>query len=101
MRITDIQATTILEGVHKYCGKNARVWLFGSRVDDAKRGGDIDLYIETEIKDTLLDAKLKLLGFFEKAFGEQKIDILLRSLFFPMTAMHEMAKSTGIELLPK
>jgi len=38
------------------------------------------------------------MSFFEKAFGEQKVDILLRSLSYPLTAMQDIAKSTGVEL---
>ncbi len=89
----------ILEGIKKFCPQNSRVWLFGSRVDDAKKGGDIDLYIEIDNQDLILDCKLKLLSFFELKLGEQKIDILIRSLDRPMTAMHDIAKSTGIELI--
>ncbi len=101
MRISEEQKQIILKGVIDFFGVNADVWLFGSRVDDAKKGGDIDLYIETDLIEGTFRAKLDLLGFLENFFGEQKIDILVRSRFRPMTAMSEIAKDTGILLSKK
>jgi predicted nucleotidyltransferase len=36
------------------------IYLFGSRVDDDKRGGDIDLYIISKTKNNLFKKKIKL-----------------------------------------
>ncbi len=43
MRLTPAQITTILDTVRKVAGPDARVRLFGSRLDDHARGGDIGL----------------------------------------------------------
>lgn len=48
MRLTEAQCKLIKFTVADVIGEESRVWLFGSRVDDTKRGGDIDLLIETE-----------------------------------------------------
>lgn len=46
MRLTTEQVQFIKATITRHFGQEARVWLFGSRVDDARRGGDIDLYVE-------------------------------------------------------
>jgi len=51
------------------------IFLFGSRLDDNKKGGDIDLYLEVDEKPSL-EKKLKFLAKLKRALGEQKIDIV-------------------------
>lgn len=55
--------------------KNARVYLFGSRVDDNKKGGDIDILILSEQKLSLKDKTHIRYSFYEK-YGEQKLDLV-------------------------
>lgn len=54
MRLTTAQHERILQATYQNFGDDANVWLFGSRVDDTRRGGDIDLYVETTRASTLL-----------------------------------------------
>ncbi len=44
----------ICQQIHHHFGDSATIWLFGSRLDDRKRGGDVDLYVEAA-PHTLLD----------------------------------------------
>ena len=48
MRLTPDQAHAIRQRIHTHMGQHARIWFFGSRVDDSRRGGDVDLYAEPE-----------------------------------------------------
>ena len=79
MRLNDQQRAAIRTTVAETFGIDARVWLFGSRVDDAKRGGDIDLLIETDQgdADTLARTEISFLSKIQTKLGEQKIDVLL------------------------
>lgn len=56
--------------------KNGEIYLFGSRVDDNKKGGDIDLYLVIDDHSNLLQKKIKFLARIKRALGEQKIDIV-------------------------
>ncbi len=60
--------------------KKGDIYLFGSRVDDSKKGGDIDLYLDLEENFTtkkIMELKSKFrLGLYE-LIGEQKIDIVI------------------------
>ena len=51
--------------------------LFGSRVDDSKKGGDIDLYIQTPKTKATLENKINFLITLKDKIGEQKIDVVL------------------------
>lgn len=54
---------------------SAKIYLFGSRTDDTKKGGDIDLLI---VSDSLTKRDLRSLRIeFFKHFGEQKLDVIL------------------------
>ena len=77
------------------------VWLSGSRVDDAARGGDIDLYIEaaTDNADEVIEAKLGFLVALYKKLGEQKIDVMIRRPGFKENLpIYQVAKQTGVKL---
>lgn len=77
MRLTPAQVETIVAQTAAVAGPSARVWLFGSRLDDAARGGDVDLLIESEpALDPLARARLKVR--LEARLG-LPVDVLARS----------------------
>ena len=47
MRLSTSQTRQILDCVRQQFGADAQVMLFGSRLDDTARGGDVDLLVET------------------------------------------------------
>lgn len=79
MRLTEHQRSTIREAVAAAFGAEAKAWLFGSRINDAERGGDIDLLIETKQSDVsvIARAEIAFLAEVQSKLGEQKIDVLL------------------------
>ncbi len=75
LRVAEIQ--TIITSAREIYGKDVKVFLFGSRTDDSKRGGDIDLLIRTasERKKTALD-RIRLIARLKQLLGDQKIDVI-------------------------
>jgi predicted nucleotidyltransferase len=55
--------------------QNAKIYLFGSRIDDSKKGGDIDLLIRSEIKYDFTSIALFRIDLYRK-LGDRKIDIV-------------------------
>lgn len=74
MRLTELEKIAIKSVVSEY-DPQASVYLFGSRTDDTKRGGDIDLLIMSNVLSAGDRGKIRweLCG----RLGEQKIDILV------------------------
>ncbi|NPA28389.1 MAG: nucleotidyltransferase domain-containing protein [Epsilonproteobacteria bacterium] len=76
MRLTDYEIEAIIKSF-KEVFKKGEIYLFGSRVDDTKRGGDIDLYIITPKENSTIDNKIKFLISLQDKIGEQKIDVVI------------------------
>ncbi|QOY54052.1 nucleotidyltransferase domain-containing protein [Candidatus Sulfurimonas marisnigri] len=74
MRLSKEEITLLKNKLYEL-SSDARLYLFGSRVDDTRRGGDIDLLILSD-KLRKKDLRKLRLSFFEK-FGEQKMDIVI------------------------
>jgi len=73
--------------------------LFGSRTDDAAKGGDIDLYIELPPEDYAYAKKLRFWCELIKQLGDQKIDVVINKLgVSPHLPIHEVARTKGIRL---
>jgi predicted nucleotidyltransferase len=100
MRLTQTQRRIILDTLRRHFGQHCEVRLFGSRADDAARGGDIDLYVEAEIADpaAVIEAKLEALADLHRDLGEQKIDLIVKRSGAEMLPVHRVARSTGIRL---
>jgi predicted nucleotidyltransferase len=77
MRLTDQQIETIRNIGQDVFGEGVRIFLFGSRVNDEKRGGDIDLFIESENSESMnIKNKIMYLAKLKLALGDQKIDLV-------------------------
>jgi predicted nucleotidyltransferase len=80
MRLNNKEIESIKEVTSAVFGENATVRLFGSRTDDSKRGGDIDLFIQYNHANSAgvqYQLKIKFLVQLKKLIGDQKIDVLI------------------------
>lgn len=78
------------------------LWLFGSRVDEEKKGGDIDLYVETlcNSMDQVVEKKIDFLVDLKMLLGDQKIDVVVNAVdLFDNQDIFEEAKSTGVMIV--
>ena len=68
MRLTERQKESIIKAFNEVFSKlEAELWLFGSRVDDNKLGGDIDLLVKcSKSYDELLDLRDKYESLLQK-----------------------------------
>ena len=99
MRLSESTRTVIRDTVREVFGFEATVKLFGSRINDDTRGGDIDLLVELPSVTTELERKtLQLIARLQLRIGDQPIDVLVLDPSTRRQAIHEHAAMTGINL---
>ncbi len=95
MRLNTEEIAAIETSFAETFGKG-EVFLFGSRTDDRRRGGDIDLYVVPETRTDLTQKKIDFLVGLKRRIGEQKIDVVIdRGKARPIDAI---ARKTGVLL---
>jgi predicted nucleotidyltransferase len=76
VRITEKESELIKKAVNEILPDWYEIKLFGSRTEDSKRGGDIDLLISSSRPIDIADSKRKLVIKLENYLGEQKFDLV-------------------------
>ncbi len=102
MRLKQKERDAIAQAAHEVFAQGATVFLFGSRVDDAKRGGDIDILIETPHPLTpaeLVERRTRYVARLYRALEEQRIDVLITTHGEP-DPRTEVAKARRTGILP-
>lgn len=74
MRLNTREKEVIVTSV-RLTDPDAKIFLFGSRADENKKGGDIDLLIQSKIIGFKEKQIIRLA--IQKALGEQKIDLVI------------------------
>ena len=72
----------LLQACEQHCPAGSVISLFGSRVDNERRGGDIDLLIETPMALSAAEEvaiRGRFLASVWRALGESRIDLIFTS----------------------
>ena len=103
MRVTPDQINILKNLAYQYFGEDAELWLFGSRTDDRKKGGDYDFFIETSMNDAdrIIESRIDLIAELQSTepFEDEKIDIIVKrkASAFDMPIYH-IARHEGVRI---
>jgi predicted nucleotidyltransferase len=99
MRLHADLIQVIKDVAQQQLGPDVEVRLFGSRLDDQARGGDIDLYIETPhvLHNRALTAA-RVAARLERRLGDRKVDVVLVDPSTAHQPVHTVARSEGVVL---
>ena len=87
----------MIDYAKEYFGKDIKIYLFGSRVDDSKKGGDIDLFIESTEKIDMT-SEIRFLRAMYKNITSREIDLLIKTPYRQDKPIYHTAVNEGIRL---
>lgn len=77
MRLSKKEIQVILRVAKEIYGEGVEIYLFGSRINDEKKGGDIDLLVRGSSERKGVLARIRMLARLKYFLGDQKIDIII------------------------
>ncbi len=103
VRLEPFQCESIIDAFKSCFLIEDSLWIFGSRVNLQARGGDIDLYIETNVTsvDDVYKRESKFIDLVWQKIGEQKIDVVLNLLNLQSQKLpiYDIARNEGVKLV--
>ncbi len=99
MRLQQTEISKIIEFANVTFGEGISLYLFGSRVDDNLRGGDIDLLVESNFN-IEKESQMKFLYKIFRHITERKVDLLVVNTNTERVnlGIYKEAKAKGIKL---
>lgn len=99
MRLAASHIDIIHSTARQLLGANVQITLFGSRVDDERKGGDIDLLVEVpqDIEDPAV-MSARLASRISRSMGGRQVDVVLAAPNLKPQAIHQIARQTGVLL---
>ena len=99
MRLTGDQVEAIRRLAIEVDGDQVRVRVFGSRLDDAARGGDVDIMLElAEPVDNPALLAAQMSARVSRVMNGRKVDVLLSAPNLMRLPIHEVAFKEGVLL---
>lgn len=96
MRLSSQQIATILQTTYSIAGHDAEVWLYGSRLDPTRKGGDVDLLIESTPAVGLLE-RARIKNRLEHLL-HLPVDVLAIQAGAPASAFVSIARAQAVRL---
>ena len=97
MRLSEEEKNKIIQCAKDFFGNEIKLYLFGSRVDDDKKGGDIDLFLESE-EGVDMQTQIQFLAAIYKNITQRKVDLLIKTPSSKKLPIYNTAKKEGILL---
>jgi predicted nucleotidyltransferase len=99
MRLTPAQIDTIKSTAQAVLGEGVQITLFGSRVHDDQKGGDVDLMLEVlkAIEEPAVMAA-RVASRVSRSMHGRKVDVLLKAPNLLEQPIHRIATQQGIRL---
>lgn len=96
MRLTDNQTQIIRQLASQVAGSHSRVRVFGSRLDDTAKGGDLDIMLELKepVENPALMAA-QMATKVSRAMHGRKVDVLISAPNLLRLPIHDIAFNEG------